>query len=256
MLSGKIVNFGAGRPRSMIGLLACASFLALSSIFANPADALTGTWIEAKVSPADATTYDFGNVTVPDGGLVVVIAQGRATGSRTVSSVSIGGANGTIYESEDAVAGPIAIAGRVVEAGSRNITVTFSDTMARATIGVWVLTDYASEMPSDTEAKYNNSTGSSETITLDFPTNGFAVYGAINNANTAFAWSNAAERDDLTVEGTATRASYADRIAGGNGVVETASWTGSAPHSMIGAVWAPNPRVPAKALYYRRMSGP
>jgi hypothetical protein len=206
--------------------------------------AVVGTYLTKEFNSSDLTTYDFGDVSVPSDGLLVVVANGRASGFRTVSSISIGGTSATIHRQLDiAQAGPIAVASLEVTAGNRNITVAFSGGMARAAVGVWLLTGYSDVAPVHSDVKYNPGSGVSETVTLNFPeTGGFAIYGVMaNNGNSAFSWTNAASHFDGTIEGVATRVSYADHVASETGVVTTAEWTGSGAHSMIGAVWAPKP---------------
>lgn len=214
--------------------------------------AVAATYITSILDASDLTVYDFGNVTVPVDGLAVVAVLGRATTSRTISSVSIGGSAGVIWVNNGNVANPCGIAGRVVTAGAHNITVTFSGALVRSAIGVWVVTGYASTIPAATDNKYA-TTGNAPTITLDFGTTGAAIYGVIWLANEGATWSNAAERFGATFTDSGTRVAGADRTASGSGVVETASWTTSAIHGMVGAVWYSPAGVPRHAIYYQQL---
>lgn len=69
---------------------------------------------------------------------MIVGAWGRHTdgASRTVSSIGIGGSNGTVHVNPAGGSNPVAIASRAVAAGNQNVTVTFSATVQRAAAAV------------------------------------------------------------------------------------------------------------------------
>ncbi len=120
--------------------------------------ALTLQYISSAASTADQTTYDFGNFSAGSDGLMIVVTGGRAATDRTVSSVSIGGTNGTIHVTSNANGNALVIASRVVSAGSQDVSVTFSAGVLRAWCSVYLLTGYSSTTPADTDAANNADT--------------------------------------------------------------------------------------------------
>lgn len=144
-------------------------------------------------STADQTTYDLGNFTIPEPGLVIVGAAGRhQSTNRSVSSISIGGTNGTLHAASAAGLNHLGIASRVVSAGDHNVSVTFSGGTERAACYVWLLTNYNSATPAGSDANQTSSNVTTRTATFDIPARGFALYFHINrNSSGTPSWSSA-----------------------------------------------------------------
>lgn len=199
------------------------------------------TYITTLSSTSDLTTYDFGDVSVPSDGTLVVIPTARAGATRTFSSISIGGSGASIVARNDSggVQTPAAIAVQNVSAGNRNVTVTFSAGMARCIAGVYLMTGHASNTPSDVSEIFNASATTSTGIDLDFPTDGYALYGimVVVTGGTNIAWSAATEESDANYE-SLVRVAYAKKTTSGAGNTETASYQ-SGGVGIAAAVWAP-----------------
>ncbi|MEX2277890.1 MAG: hypothetical protein WD674_08905 [Cucumibacter sp.] len=198
------------------------------------------TYIGSASSTTDSlTTYDFGDFTAPEAGLMIVAALGR--GSSVVTSISIGGSNGTIHVNPDGPSNSSsAIASRVVGAGAQNVSVTFPGTATvRAGVFVWLLTGYLSATPNGTDSENEPVTdGITEAVmTLDILAGGIAVYANQHvNAGTV-TWSSATERADFSIE--ASQMAAADKATQVllTAHVETADWTTDARRGSVAASW-------------------
>lgn len=207
--------------------------------------AVTIDYITTLGSTSDLTTYNFGNATAAADGLLVVIpiARNAGAGPTVINSVSIGGTNGTIWEQ---LSGPgngaqvAGIAGRVVTAGSHNITLVLDAGATRAAAAVYLVRGYASTTPFDTAIVFDASTiPNTQSLTLDYPSaSSPAAYFAMLAANSTASWSNAAEDSDGVFE---VAFSAARRSASGSGVSETVTWGIANTRMMAGAVWEPAP---------------
>jgi hypothetical protein len=197
----------------------------------------TKTYINTASSTSDLTIYDFGNFNAPAAGLMVVGVIGVAPGSRSISTVSIGGTNGTEAVQSAASSFQRGIFARAVSSGNNNVTVTFTGGCSRASVFVWLLEGYSSATAHDTAV--NSAIATSTTATLTIPANGacFAVSHA-SNTNT-IAWTNATVDANTTVEAlsqssgasTTSVAQLVDQIV-------TASGTGSNQRTIAAASWA------------------
>jgi len=202
------------------------------------------TWINSGISTTDASSYNFGNFTAASSGLMVVAtaATGVSGGSRTLTSISIGGSSGNVVvdHAGASLAVPTCIVAREVSAGNNNVTVTWSNSMARCTVGVWLITDYHSAAARDVDYSYNSS-GAATTIsaTLDYHSYGVGIYVVrYGTGGGGFSWSAASERYDVSPESTG-RDAYADKQLSSVTLadVETATGDSVANRSMAAAVW-------------------
>jgi hypothetical protein len=197
----------------------------------------------------DRTIYDFGSVSVPEDGLLVVAVRGRhPSANRSVERVSIEGVVAAINAQQPFSPRPGAIASRTVSAGVHNITAEFSNPVVNAAACVYLLTGYRSPTHSDIDDDANSSS-SSLTLTLDFPANGMALYTVGKIGSSAVSWS-AAESDAEIVLETFDRYEFAHKMASGNDNAETANWTGTPVNAGVAAVWAPS--VAARHRKYHR----
>jgi hypothetical protein len=170
--------------------------------------------------------------------VVGTMGPGTSGGNRTISSISIGGTNGTIATDNTAVNGCAGIAYRAVTAGAQNVTITFSGNVSRCTCAVWLITG-VTDTPADTDRGYVFASATSFGITLDFPSGGgIAVYvGTTNASTTDMTWPAASTDYENNPE--AGRAEYAHKelLVVSAGDVETVA-CGSSTRAWAGAVWA------------------
>jgi hypothetical protein len=200
--------------------------------------ALAITHIGNAESGTDGTVFDYGNFNAPEAGLMVVVLSGYNTTAPTISSVSIGGTNGTVHvQASGHQRVTLGIATREVSSGNQNVTVTFGSTSVISRVSVYLLTGYDSATPTDTDFQYLDGV-TSRTATLDFPADGIAVYGFQHQSNTTTSWGAASEDYDVNTEN--VNFSSAHKTASGAGNTETATASATnARTSIIGAVWAP-----------------
>lgn len=190
---------------------------------------------------SDLTTYSMGNVTATQSCLLVVAVIGRVVGGATVSSVSIGGSAASLVVATTSAEIPMAMYAREVSSGSQAISVTFSTGSLRCIAIAWEVTDYNSATASDTDLNFTagGSSGStSRNITLDFPTNGMAIYANAHSSGENTVFGAATENIDTFVE-SALQIAGANKTASGAGNTETISWATTANASSVGAVWEP-----------------
>lgn len=199
------------------------------------------TFLGLVTNTNNLTTYNFGSFTVPAGGgylVVGVLAIDPNPG--TISSVTIDGGAGTIFAQYDgSVWVPHGFAYRAVAAGSRSVSVTFSNTRNRAIAAVWVVAGSDKTAPhAGGNAAWGNAT--SKTASFNIPTNGVALYVSFHANANATSWSSATERDDVIVE-SSSRAACADKTVTTaiTPHAETASWSVSDGGTTFGVSWAP-----------------
>ncbi|HEY6022051.1 MAG TPA: hypothetical protein VIY48_19940 [Candidatus Paceibacterota bacterium] len=114
---------------------------------------LTLTYIGTAESVTTATSFDFGNFSAASSGLMIVVVVGRADNSPTISSISIGGTNGTVIDMTTLGLGANSLTGwgyRQVSSGLNDVTVTFSGSTGTNTavaVGVWLLTGNVNDTP-------------------------------------------------------------------------------------------------------------
>ena len=187
---------------------------------------------------SDATTYTFTGKDINTGGLVIVGIIGRhfSVGTRTVSSVTIGGSAATLNVASGAGFMNAGIASLFVSATTATIAVTFSGAMEGCSIVVWVLNNYGSATPFHTGAA--TPAVSPLSTNLNLPPKGvaFVVFGHFNTNDTTL--TNATESLDTDLA--TPTASY-----GAGEYRATAAETSRA----IGTSWTDNSGVQAMASW-------
>lgn len=198
---------------------------------------LTATYINSATLTTDLTTYDFGNFDVGAGGLVVVAVAAHAGGTRSVSSVSIGGTNGTVVVTTSGVK-PCGIASRVAS-GTINVSVTFSAGCLNASVAVWVLGNVQSTTANDfDQASSGTADNTSVAATLDIPAGGVAIFAHAHSNSNAASWSSATGKLGSAVESSFWHA--AAELLSTPGEVnhaETVSWVTNATRGVAAASW-------------------
>jgi hypothetical protein len=203
------------------------------------ASAPTLTYIGEGVLTTNVTSYNYGNFNAASDGLMIVAFMSTGASNLTVNSVSIGGTNGTIHETNAASNERWALASRVVSAGNNNVTVTLSGSGGARihTVGVWLLTGYTDATPYDTFA-VAAATSSTATFTYDSLADAVAVFGIMEGANAVTnSWSSATERYDAQTS--SRTASYADKIGltTATGLTETVTISSSVSRWGVCGVW-------------------
>lgn len=186
------------------------------------------------------TTYDFGDVTVPADGLLVVVFTAYGDSSRSVSSVSIGGSPADGLVTGTASFSKSAIGWRVVSAGARNVTVALSGangTNSGVTVAAYLVTGYSSATPTDTDAPAN-AVGASYSASVDTLAGQVAVVGVAAVTATNFTFSSATEVYDTPFGASAHAHGYITSTTAGTPHTETATRTSGNPGGRaIMAVW-------------------
>lgn len=154
-------------------------FLAKRARFQSGPSSLRVTFIGSAGDGTNLTTYNHGSFVIPRAGLVVAVAMGQISGSnRTFSSCTIGGGAATVavaYGVSENVQGGIAY--REMSAGTHNVSVTYSNSLNTAGVGVYLIENYSSTTPTDTAVAVSGFVTTTEnTITIN--ENGAAIFGA------------------------------------------------------------------------------
>ncbi len=185
------------------------------------------TYLTQVASTVDAASYNFGTITTPRAGLLVIGSSGRTGGgARTISTISIAGSNRTIRGANPSSQNNVGFAEAELAAGNHNVTVTYSGSGGRAAIFAWLVESYSSPTPTDAEA-VSSGAATSVANTIDIDPDGVAMFAFMGDLSVAVAFSSATERHDATIE-TNNRIASADKIGGGAAHVETVSWAGAA----------------------------
>lgn len=221
--------------------------LAPSIIMGAPG--LSPIYLGQASSGANAQTFNFGSFVAPSAGELVVAAFSIGATQSVTTSISIGGANGTMIQKDGPTIATqkFAMAYREVPAGSHNVTLNLQGlTGASSSTGVfvWFIKNYVSAAPA-TSAKITPGSGTSYSLTMNLPARSVALYATLKNgtgggAGTSSSWSSATKNDDQ-LWGTGRRASAATlvSVAAQSGHVETVSFPSATTNFalMVGAVW-------------------
>ena len=162
---------------------------------------LTYTFVGSLTSTNNGPGISFGNFTLAESGLAIVVFTSLGDLVRGVSSITIGG---TTMSQIDTGGGArnVAIGYVSKAAGTHNVTATLSGTRSTSFVShiasVWLVKDALSLSPRDsgTLAPASNTSAS---VTLDYHPGGFAVYGFCLDVTGAVSWSNATEQLDTSL---------------------------------------------------------
>lgn len=169
-----------------------------ATLFAYP---LRLSYVTNVSSASDLTTYTFAGTsigTAAEDRFVIVSASLRSTASRTFSSVSIGGTNGTELVKFDSNQTCVGIWGlRVTSGTTADIVVTMSAAASRCACGVWAVYGLNSLTPIDTAS----STASPLALSLDTLPGCAVLAATYTGGSTLETWAGLTEDFDTTVEG-------------------------------------------------------
>jgi len=153
------------------------------------------TTLLTRTATANASgTGDF-SVTVPSGGVLVVVALASVVTTNQVPSAML--LNGATMTSAIATSGtvpcPCRIAYATVVAGTHTLNFTWSGTIRNYTIRAYLLEGLASPVPAAVQAI--SSTGTSSSIALEYSRVG--IFGIVVRANTTNTWSEGTDYDNV-----------------------------------------------------------
>lgn len=182
---------------------------------------------------ADATTYSGGSwnsiaIGDADPNRYVLVGIYGSSGTRTVSSVTIGGVSATLVSDGTNSARIQHSAGTsefwiaaVPTGTTANISITWSGSQNRCGAGVWTMVRPKSTTAVDVDSS-NSASPASVTLTTTNPGVVFAIGG--NNSTGSYSWTNVTERYDSVFE---NANSGADAATTGSSLAVTATFTGS-----------------------------
>lgn len=183
------------------------------------------TYIGQATSTANQTTYNFGDFNAATAGLMIVRVLSTGAANVTLNSVSIGGSNGALYETNGSSSNfRWGIAAREVSSGNNNVSVTFSgNASGRAhVVGVGLLTGYQDAVPYDTFG-LTNATSSTGVFTYDAPADAVALFGIQSGGSKSWAWSSATEEYDAITNSRGASFAAKTGLVAGTGLTETAT---------------------------------
>jgi hypothetical protein len=199
---------------------------------------MTPTFEAQYYNTSNLTTYTFSACDLgtadADRSIIVAVGAGRVSaGSRTVSSLTIGGVSATFAGRKQTVnlnANEIWYA-KVPTGATGDVVVTFNAGMLGCGIGIWSVLNLGPVQ----DVQGDNTSGgvASQSVSIGGGESAFAVFNVYDEANpsglSAVSWSTATERyEDLTVEGQSSLmgADYTFSTSS-NATTVTATYTGT-----------------------------
>lgn len=177
------------------------------------------TFLQGTTSTADTNSYTFSSQnlgTASSDRYIIVGAVARKAGaSATISSITIGGVSATIVKQQTNTITNTNVSGLAIAAvptgTTGNIVVTFSATMLRCAISAYAVTELDSATPYDDAS----STSADPSVSLDIPTDGFAIGMGLTAAASTATWTGLTEDVDGTLESFVTYTSASDEFPSG-----------------------------------------
>jgi hypothetical protein len=201
---------------------------------------VTGSLTAHPVSTADLTTYTFSTTAIGAAmaGRLIVVGVAGAAGTRTVSSVTVGGTSLTyVTRAQNATCTVELWAGVVASGTTGDVVVTWSGAQTRCGVGVYALyganaTAFHSAVDTD---------GSDPmTASLNIPAGGYAVGVAFNANSSTFAWANLTEAYDEAIEGANMHTGASDAFATAQtGLTITCDPSSASDQALAVASWGP-----------------
>jgi hypothetical protein len=196
------------------------------------------TYITSGGDDNNQQTYTFNGANIGGPGLIVVTVQCDTLNPGSISSVSIGGTNGTIAvqrtESDSLISG---IASRRITAGtSTNIVVTLSGNIGVACrIGVYRLQNISSDTVNLTNTGGGSGTSASASLT-SLGANACVVSSIILQGTSAITWTGPTEDYDVNQESVRMSSASIKRTESGTFGI-SAAWGSSHTYSIASAAW-------------------
>jgi hypothetical protein len=196
------------------------------------------TYITSGGDDNNQQTYTFNGASIGGPGLIVVTVQCDTLNPGSISSVSIGGVNGTIAvqrtESNSVISG---IASRRITGGtSANIVVTLSSNIGVACrIGVYRIQNVSSDTVNLTNTGGGSGTSGSASLT-SLGANACVISSLITQGTDPITWTGPTEDYDVNQETVRMSSASIKRTASGTFAI-SASWSNSATYSIVSAAW-------------------
>lgn len=176
-------------------------------------------FLQAAASTADTNSYTFSaqnlGTAAADRYIIVGPTARKATGSTTITGITVGGIAATITRQRTHSASNVNVAGialALVPTGtSGDVVVTFGATMVRSSIGLWRATGI-----NPTAFDSDDSIAAAPTVNLDTPANGFAIGVAGTAANTTATWTGLTEKFDAVAEASLCYTGASDSFVSAN----------------------------------------
>jgi len=158
----------------------------------DPIPPIVPTTLLSTTSTVTTASLSLGNVTAAAGGVILVVATISSNASRSISSISIGGTNGTL-EATTAGDHAAAFASRSVSSGTHDITVVRSSTLgSNPAMGVTVYLLERAGSAKQASILFNQADSiTSRAATLAHAEGGFAVYAGTAASSGAITFSSA-----------------------------------------------------------------
>ena len=208
------------RPGELVAPSALAMLVAPPFMKPSAAAGVTVTYIGFSVSYTPSFS-------IPADGTMVVTVGARALAAREVTSIVIDGAESLQVTKTGAVA-TSGLGSRNVAAGSRAVSISYSGAVSYEGVHCWLVTGLASATAHDTDA---DNGGNTNTMTLDIPAGGVAIYHGMIRTGTTAEWSSATEEAESTGNNSSTHsAAYKQTASLLTGHAETVTY-GSAVNS-------------------------
>lgn len=189
-------------------------------------------YIGTTTNSAGLTTYTFSSAnigTASSDRLVVVAIHLASSGSRTISSVTIGGNSATVNTTTNvgSVNGITTVFAylNVTTGTTANIVVTASGICLACAIDVYTLTELSSFTPTDSDLA---SVGANPSVTSTAVVNGYVIASVTSVSGDALSWTGPTSDSDTTFSAFNARISCASLIADATSEVSSISSTGAA----------------------------
>lgn len=215
----------------MLAATQLVGFGAFTEVAANP----VLTVINAGTGDDGSSPYNLGNFNYTEAGLAVISLYGGASSSRTLSSATLGGTALTEIGAPASGSYGANILYAEVNAGNHALSLTFSGTMLRCYVAVYLITGLDAATPFDFELNNSRSTGSTYDYALNFPDGGVAFYVARTTSSVTHSWSGAVEDYDEATETGRTAFAHKQLLTGANPNTETVTFSGSAANRQLAA---------------------
>jgi hypothetical protein len=205
------------------------------------------TYLGTANENTNTAAKNFGNFSAASNGVMVVFfAMRQPSSSRTVTTVSIGGSNGTIWTTNANGISNWAGVYRGVSSGANNVTVNMSGTpgsAAPSTVQVYLITGYNNPDPIWSDSLPANggtsAGGTSSNLVYALNRGSVNVFCNFHEFAEGTGWSSATEDADTTnvVTWAAAHKSGSATILDTETTTETVSWTTSVTYILMGAGW-------------------
>lgn len=193
--------------------MAIGVFMPMATGVVAPVEA---TFLGGQSITSSSSTINFSAVSVPEPGLLVVMAARYRTSSvnGAITSLTLDGE--TISNQLPATSAHQSIGAaskRIASAKSVSVSLTMNNGPTGAAIGVWLLKNVMGDVPVATGDVTDNSASSFDQINLDVPHGGFVTLGHVHWSTGATTWTSGVTQRYNVTGGSQVRFGMADYSA-------------------------------------------